>query len=239
MTACPEHIAELRKAFVIDEVVSGVRHDLANKLASIRNASFYLKRQVENRSDLWTADARIRQFFGLIEGELEASAELMRPQLPSPEGAAAAGAGADPVRAVTTLLQVIERPRGVTVEGPGTGPGRLGGDDREIQLAVFCFIENAFEAVRRAGGGRIGVECVRLSATDGAVRVSDDGPGLQGEAATRATERFFSTTPGKLGVGLNVAARVARRWNGRIEIAPGRTAGTTATLVLPLTTEPR
>jgi len=233
MIPCPDHLAELRKTFVVEEVLSSRRHDLANKLASIRNAVFYVRRQVEARAPSLQEDPRIQQFLGLIDTELDQAAALLRPDLPAPESTATTHAGVETSRSLSTLLRSIELPRGVSIDGPGGENVRLAADEREVQLAAFCLIENALEALRRVGGGRVRVDCVPLSDREAAVRVSDDGPGMSEDAAARAQDRFFSTTPGKLGVGLNVAARVARRWSGRIELDTRPHAGVVATLVLP------
>ena len=51
-----------------------------------------------------------------------------------------------------------------------------------------------------------------------AIEVTDDGPGLNEEGRRRAREPFFTTKPGRLGIGLGVAARIAQRWRGAIEL---------------------
>ncbi|WNZ62764.1 hypothetical protein QEG98_02795 [Myxococcus sp. MxC21-1] len=73
------------RAAVADVVASTLRHDLRNKLASIRNASFYLMRQVK-KTDLWSADPRVETFFQLIEKELTSAEDVLSKRAPPPTG---------------------------------------------------------------------------------------------------------------------------------------------------------
>ncbi len=56
---------------VLTARLASVRHDVRNKLASIRNAVHYLRRRVES-TDLAERDVRVERFFALIEDELRA-----------------------------------------------------------------------------------------------------------------------------------------------------------------------
>jgi CheY-like chemotaxis protein len=72
---------------IAEGVKAGLRHDLRNRFSSIRNASYYLMRQVR-KTDLWQADPRVESFFQLIERELAAAEELLSARslaLPSAE----------------------------------------------------------------------------------------------------------------------------------------------------------
>jgi signal transduction histidine kinase len=132
------------------------------------------------------------------------------------------------VAAVTETLRAFERAwtAGVELVGPVQGtPAALVQVD-ELDLAVFCLLENACEAL---GAGVVRVRCRQMPDPDAlvAVEVIDDGPALPDSAR----EPFFTTKPGRLGLGLNVASRVAMRAGGRLELDGG--AGVTARLVLP------
>ena len=58
------------------------------------------------------------------------------------------------------------------------------------------------------------------------VQIVDNGPGLHADVADRLFEPFATTKPGGMGLGLNVAADIIARHDGRIEVEsrPGRTA---------------
>lgn len=69
------------------------------------------------------------------------------------------------------------------------------------------------------------------------LRISDNGPGISEEHLPHIFEPFFSTkAPGKgTGIGLYISREIARRHNGRLEVARAETGGAQFELVLPVT----
>lgn len=99
--------------------------------------------------------------------------------------------------------------------------------------ALENLMRNAREAI---GPDRRGQVSVVVEARDGelALRVEDDGPGMDARTRERAFDEFFTTKATGSGLGLALVARVARAHGGRasIQSAPGR--GTRVELTLPL-----
>ncbi len=110
---------------------------------------------------------------------------------------------------------------------------RVLGAKEQLEQVLLNLLSNARDAV--AGRGTI---VVRTWADDGCVHleVQDDGVGIPPEHRDKIFEPFFTTKPpGKgTGLGLFVAAGIARRHNGdlQVESLPGR--GTRARLSLPV-----
>jgi signal transduction histidine kinase len=102
---------------------------------------------------------------------------------------------------------------------------------RELEVALGHVLRNAREA-----GGRARTT-ITLRVTSGRgygrIEVEDDAGGSSAEASERALEPFFTTKPSHLGLGLPVAARVARRWRGRLSVGRGA-HGARVTFDLPL-----
>jgi C4-dicarboxylate-specific signal transduction histidine kinase len=94
----------------------------------------------------------------------------------------------------------------------------------EAVLALHCLLENAVDALAGADG------CIQLRVLvrdqQVAVEVEDDAAGGLHE---RALEPFFTTRVGRMGIGLNIAKRIAARWNGRLTLS-AVDRGTRATL---------
>ncbi len=112
------------------------------------------------------------------------------------------------------------------------------GDRDQIIQAFLNIAKNAAEAMAGQPNARLtfvtlfrpGVR-VRTSAVAAArpqleVQIVDNGPGIAPAIAERLFEAFTTTKPGGMGLGLNVAADIIGRHDGRIEVdsAPGRTA---------------
>jgi two-component system, response regulator RegA len=73
-----------------EDVVRGLRHQLRNKLGSIRNGAFYLRRRIQG-TELWTSDPRMQQILGLMDEAVADAEKLLlemgRPPAAEPEPA--------------------------------------------------------------------------------------------------------------------------------------------------------
>src|SRR3954452_22795607 len=97
---------EVRERAAVAEVVTSVlRHDLRNRFASIRNASYYLMRQAQ-KAELWKMDPRVEIFFQLIDRELSSAEQLLSarsPAMPAEQSV--------PVRVCDAAEQALARSR--------------------------------------------------------------------------------------------------------------------------------
>jgi len=78
-----------------------------------------------------------------------------------------------------------------------------------------------------------------LSASGGALRIADGGPGLNGEAGELLFERFHRGDAGRsgppgTGLGLSIVRELARRWSGDVEIHDRLEGGAEVTISLPI-----
>jgi signal transduction histidine kinase len=129
------------------------------------------------------------------------------------------------------LVRPLDTERVIAVEASGTPWAAIASD--ELRDAVRNLLENS---IRYAPGARIAVTITEdtLGVT---VRVSDDGPGMDGFTAEHAFDRFFrgadrGDIPGS-GLGLAIVKRVAERAEGTVTIASRFGSGTTVELRLP------
>ncbi len=224
-------VVALQRRFLVEEALSELRHDARNHLAAIRNASFYLKRRTQTGAPaLWSEDARVPHFFALVESEVRATEEGLGSRLPK-TSETIADRGHDVVALVERLLAALVAPPSVRLVHPEPAPILAAADPAELEVALLCLIENAFEAVAERGG-LVAVRCVRH---DGAalLEVIDDGPGLlPGLTPARVFEPLFTTKPDRLGLGLKIARRIAARARGTLELAGGA-RGVRVTLSIP------
>jgi signal transduction histidine kinase len=222
--APPRRLRTLWRRFSLEEAASTLRHDVRNRLSSIRNAAFYLRRRtVKAAPELIQQDPRVAQFFDLIESELVGAEQVLTSRLPPlPDRV---GAPIDAGALIRELAAELAFPAGVTAVAEGSAP--VVGDRRELELAVYCLIENAVDAMAGVGG-RVIVRARRDDATT-VIEVEDEGAGFDEAALGRAFEPFFTTRADRLGLGLNIARRIADRGQGRVEVGPGARAR----LVLP------
>lgn len=210
MKTIPTELFLLHQWFVVEESLSLIRHDLRNRIGAIRNANFYVRRRLQKLApDLGTADPRVTDFLAMITTEADATEPILQSRLQSPEHGelVAVSAIVERVRALVTLPSNI----GMTIEIEGDARVRIAPD--EAALAMHCLIENAMDALGGAGGAiRLRVA---VRGTDVALEVEDDASGALPD---RALEPFFTTRPGRMGIGLNIARRIAGRWKGALAI---------------------
>ena len=210
----PEELFLLHQHFVVEEGLSLIRHDLRNKLGSIRNAAFYVGRKVaKSAPELAAADPRVPTFLALIGTELDASEHVLESRLPR----VAPGESTPAAAIVQRVRDVVALPAGIrlTIDVATDARVRLSAD--EAALALICLIENAADALDGSGNVHLGA---RIVDGDVAFAVDDDGPGFAPGVFERALEPYFTTRRGRMGIGLNIARRVAARWEGKLELAP-------------------
>ncbi len=213
------------RAAVADVVASTLRHDLRNKLASIRNASFYLMRQVK-KTDLWSADPRVETFFQLIERELTSAEDVLSRRAPPSTGGARPRCSAR--EGVEHALAQAQVPSTVTVVRELSERGGVPLEVEDLALLVRCLVDNALEAMPRGGTLTL---CTRDTDAGVCLRVEDTGEGLSPEAYSRALEPFFTTRPHHAGLGLSIVHRAAVRHGWQLDLGAGPSGGTYVELV--------
>ncbi len=109
------------------------------------------------------------------------------------------------------------------------GPVSCHVDEDAVKDALYLILAN--------GGRYGGKKPLRISLQTGGgvarVLVRDKGPGFSAEALDRATEPFFTTTPGSLGLGLTHARRVVEAHGGEITLRNHADGGGEVEVVLP------
>lgn len=201
------------KLATVREAQTAVRHELRNKLASVRNAAFFIRRKTEAGTDLLQRDARVASFFQLIETELDTCSTLL--------GGSATGGGAQ-AQTPLQLAEVLRRlqgslalPEGISLEVQ-VEPVSVVAEGSELELALFTLLENAVDALETSGGT---VRICLGPRDEGAVRLDVLSPAPLAAPPQQVLTPFFTTRSGRLGLGLKVARRLASGWGGRLEVA--------------------
>ncbi|HSH12308.1 MAG TPA: sensor histidine kinase [Desulfurivibrionaceae bacterium] len=102
----------------------------------------------------------------------------------------------------------------------------------EIHQILFILLENAAQSLQVAAAAGQGAPLLTIGAVRGDQRlqlaISDNGEGIAPEQLSRIFDPFYTTRPGRLGVGLWLARRLAGRFGGEIgcESHAGRTTFT-------------
>lgn len=104
-------------------------------------------------------------------------------------------------------------------------------DLNDLALILDELLRNASERLPR--GARLTASATRSAAGGVELAIEDDGPGLPSRLAADAFAPVPDPKPGRLGIGLALVRRVARRWNGDAVLDAPAGGGARFALTLP------
>jgi PAS domain S-box-containing protein len=237
-----EQLRQAQKMETIGQLTGGVAHDFNNLLMAVMGNLELLRKRIPG-------DPRLHR---LIEGALQGAERgasltqrllaFARQQDLKPEPADLGGL----IRGMSDLLERSLGPRvALRLDIPDhLPPAHI--DANQLELAILNLAINARDAMQDGGSIDIRVAAHRASG-DAALKpgdylkvsVIDTGSGMEAETLKKAIEPFFSTKPlGKgTGLGLSMVHGLTVQLGGTLELTSELGKGTTATLVLPVTTK--
>ena len=204
-----------------EALLADAAHELRNPVASLRALLEAARLDPDSSEAAVERATSIAERMGstldrlLAWGRLEAGTELPDPT---------------PLR-LDQLVEdlVAENPAAAAVE-LSAAPTVVRGDPLLVRLAVRNLLDNAL--VHGTAPGR--AAAVTVSVGDGAVHVSDRGPGLPDDLLERGIERFRSEAVGGTGLGLSIALRIAEIHGGSLRAENREGGGTIISLSLPV-----
>ncbi|MDO8806718.1 MAG: ATP-binding protein, partial [Elusimicrobiota bacterium] len=209
-----------------EELVAGVAHQVANSISIIRSHAEFCAAFPEAEGAKESLDVIVRNIVNL-QKKIDTIMNFSRPVIPqrSPECLAAV------VSEVMEGLRVAGRLQNIKVSlkgGENLIP--IGLDRVRFASALEQQLLNAVEAM--PGGGELAVS---LSGGGGRQRleVADTGAGVEKKNLAAVFHPFFTTRPGKMGLGLTLARNVARAHGGTLELLSEPGKGARAVLELP------
>lgn len=237
MAASDMELDALENWAIAEEKLSVMRHDLRNRLGSMRNASFYLSRRTQ-KTELWTTDARVPTFYTLIDEQLNLAEEILAHQASFVEFMPRAFSSTTLKACVQRALQTALAPSFLQLAMQLDSVTSLQLCEAEVALAVRCLLHNAFEAVPAgAQGGTVTVRCFDRD-QEAVLQVTDNGPGIAPENASKALLPFTTDKQGHRGIGLNIVRRVSQRAKARFNLEAVPSGGLLAELAFPIQEPP-
>jgi two-component system OmpR family sensor kinase len=196
-------------------------HDLRTPVAALRALAETALRNPTQRGDLLPRTVRLASRMGSIIDGL-----LVRARL---------AAGVERLAAQPVWLDQLVS--GVVDETPTDGarvtvtaaPCKVMADPTLLQRAIGNLLDNAIRYGRQPNQPAI----VHISVAGGRVTVADNGPGVDGDLADEAFDRF-RTGSGSSGLGLSIVRWVATAHGGTLSVYNAEDAGAIFELALPV-----
>jgi signal transduction histidine kinase/CheY-like chemotaxis protein len=237
-----EQLRQAQKMETIGQLTGGVAHDFNNLLMAVMGNLELLRKRIPD-------DPRLQR---LIEGALqgaERGASLTQRLLAFARQQDLKTEPVDLGTLIRGMIDLLERSLGPRIALRLNIPGGLPPahiDANQLELAILNLAINARDAMQ--DGGSIDIKVAKHRAgSDGPltpgdylkVSVIDTGAGMNPETLKKAIEPFFSTKPlGKgTGLGLSMVHGLTVQLGGTLELSSVVGRGTTATLLLPVTTK--
>jgi signal transduction histidine kinase len=209
-----------------EELVAGVAHQVANSISIIRSHAEFCAEAPDAEGARESLDVIVRNIVNL-QKKIDIIMSFSRPVIPqrSPERLRAVVEEVlDGLRASGKLEKI-----GVQLKG-GERMKPLSMDRVRFASAAEQLLLNAAEAM--PDGGEISVS-ISGAGNRQRLEVSDTGPGVEKKNLGPAFHPFFTTKPGKMGLGLTLARNVARAHGGSLELHSEPGKGVRAVLDLP------
>lgn len=212
-------VRELQTLADLGEISTGIAHEFRNSLATILGYLRLLRREPLAAKSLEAVERAEREASELSDAvsSLLAFARPMR----------LSTSRVDLYELVCDLAGRIEPPDSVRVDCEGSS-AYVEGDAALLSRAFENLLRNALDSVVAKGGGtiRIAVD----AAPRPAVRIDDDGVGLDPADVPRLLLPFQSQKAGGYGLGLPLARKIALLHDARLELTGQPGAGARATV---------
>jgi signal transduction histidine kinase len=209
-----------------EELVAGVAHQIANSISIIRSHAEFCSEAPESEGAKESLDVIVRNIVAL-QKKIDTIMNFSRPVIPqrSPERLSAA------VSEALAAMRASGRLKGIKVKHKGGEKLKAVSLDRvRFASALEQLLQNAAEAM--PAGGEI---TVSFSSADGRQRleIADTGEGVEKKNMSTIFHPFFTTRPGKMGLGLTLARNIVRAHGGTLELKSEHGKGATAVIELP------
>jgi len=133
---------------------------------------------------------------------------------------------------IELMVPLLEAHQVELVQRMQDTPLTVSGDSTELSQVVVILLTNAVEASAASAVRRIEIT-VQAKGEQASLSVRDQGHGLSDEALTSAGDALFTTKPGGLGLGLEIAMTIVRQHYGTLMLANAPGGGAIAVVDLP------
>ena len=221
-----EALLRSERLAAIGEMATMMAHDLRNPLTGISGAAYHLRKKVGA-----TGDGKSQEMLDLIEKDVEHANRIMSDLLEYSRELHLDLAGTSPRSIIEQALALVEIPGEIRVSNLTSDQPEVRIDTEKMKRVFVNLIRNAVDAMPQAGELTI-----QSKESNGNLHVtlSDTGPGITEDVASRIWMPFFTTKSKGIGLGLSISKRIVEAHKGSISYETEIGKGTTFIVTIPL-----
>lgn len=233
-----EQLFHLDRLHIVDEMASGVAHEMNQPLTAIINYASTGKRLAEEN----LIDRKgLLDIIGRIDQQAQRAADIVRMLRNMMKKRAAKYERVNLIQLIQNAIELVSslntdaRDVSISTEWPDTAI-IVEVDVVQIQQVVLNLINNSLDALSSQAIDHKTIDLKITTQGNGFVRLSihDNGPGVTPSHRSRLFESFFSTKADGLGLGLTICRSVAAAHGGDIHYNANCTNGAEFSLDLPI-----
>ncbi|HID55027.1 TPA: PAS domain S-box protein [Candidatus Poribacteria bacterium] len=231
--AAQEQLLYTERLATIGQMATSLAHEIRNPVSVIGGYARSVLKRMED------SDER-RDFIQTIVEETDKLEELLRRNLDFIQPVKLKLKRHEISQIISTAISLVRREcedKEVRIHlSLDETPAVIMADQYQLIYAIVQIVRNALQSMPQ--GGDIWVES-KVSTEKGEVRIeiSDTGCGMSKEVLKRAFDPFFTTDKLRSGLGLTMVRKIVEDHNGSIQLRSEEGKGTTAIILLPLTSE--
>ncbi|HWD51498.1 MAG TPA: ATP-binding protein [Acidimicrobiales bacterium] len=239
-------LRQAQRMEAVGQLAGGIAHDFNNLLQVIISYAGFLADSTDPESDM-------HRDVGEVQKAAERAADLTRQLLMFSRRDVTSPDSIDANRVVLDAARLMRHTLGEDVTlrcRVADHPCYVRADAPEIEQMLMNLAINSRDAMKQGGELSIDVDVVVLDALGAEaaglppgpyvkIGVEDTGEGMPPEVAAKAFEPFFTTkeTGRGTGLGLSIVYGIANRWGGRVSVSTQVGAGTTFTVLFPVSAD--
>ncbi|WP_417911544.1 response regulator [Candidatus Electronema sp. TJ] len=212
-------------------VFSGVRHELANPLNSLKMALSVLRRQMDTLSR-----EKIREFLDRSMGEISRmeyllcalkNFNLMEGQRPAPMDLTAF------IQKFKRLHEHDLREKGIRLELATEGALHCIADERALHQILLNLLTNSVNSLKKRANPLISISLARSKPRCVQLRFADNGCGISAKVRRQLFTPFFTTRINGTGLGLTLVKKMLTAMNGTVTMDGKEGEGAWVVITLP------
>jgi signal transduction histidine kinase len=239
-----QRLRQAHRMEAVGRLAGGIAHDFNNLLQAILSYSEFLSDAIDPESELQEDVAEVQKAAKRAAGLTRQLLVFSRRHVTNPVVVDLN----DSVRSAEHLLRATLGEDIELICTTAADPCPIVADMGELELMLMNLAINARDAMPDGGTIAVTVDTAELDEVEvpglspgpfARIHVTDDGEGMTAEVAAQAFEPFFTTKETGRGTGLGLAMvyGIANRSGGRASITTLGGAGTTISVVFPLSNE--